>query len=232
VRVKTGKQYYTFISSDAVKALQSWMNIRQTLTGQAMSAGAPIFITNQKTAVAKAMLSSLFNRLAFASGLEVRKYGRASEVRYRFHSHELRDTFRSACTMAGVAYAVSEFLIGHEIDKLHYDKSPSVYPDHFRNEYMKVEGYVNIFSAQALGMKKLAELETKITEKDKVIESLAKNGQNRADEIAELNKKLSELGGMVYLLALGRNDVKDKVLQYLKPEDRQRLEGVVKENEG
>jgi integrase len=155
VRVKTTKQYYTYLSTDAVAALQAWMNVRQSLTGEPMRNGEPIFITAQKTGVTKEMLSNLFNRLAINSGLETRKFGRPSEVRYRFHAHELRDTFRTACTVAGIAQPVCEWFIGHEIDRLHYDKSPSVYPEHFRTEYMKVEPYVNVFSSQAVGLKKL-----------------------------------------------------------------------------
>jgi hypothetical protein len=34
---------------------------------------------------------------------------------------------------------IAEYLIGHTIDKLGYDKSPQVYPDHFKFEYAKVE---------------------------------------------------------------------------------------------
>jgi integrase len=197
VRVKTGKQYYSFISTDAVKALQAWMNIRQSLTGTAMRNGEPIFITLQKTPVTKDMMSGLFNRLAIRSGLEVRKFGKPSEVRYRFHPHELRDTFRTACTVAGIAFPVCEFLIGHEIDKLHYDKSPDVYPEHFRNEYLKVESYVNVFSSQAVGIKKLGELEAKISEKDKVIESLVTNGQTKASEIQALKDKVDGFEKMI-----------------------------------
>jgi len=192
VRVKTGIQYYTFMSTDALVALQAWMNIRQSLTGQPMRNGEPIFITSQRTPVTKEMLSSLFNRLAINVGLEVRKYGRPSEVRYRFHAHELRDTFRTACTVAGIAYPVCEFLIGHEIDKLHYDKSPSVYPEHFRAEYMKVESYINVFSNQAVGIEKLERLEAEIVELRKTNEKYQKI-QDSADAIQRLLQRVEEL---------------------------------------
>lgn len=57
-------------------------------------------------------------------------------------------------------------MIGHAIDKLGYDKSPQVYPEHFRVEYGKVEPMLNIFSNQAVGLKKITELEAKLSDKD------------------------------------------------------------------
>lgn len=187
-RVKTRVEYYTFLSVDAVKALQQWLNVRKTLMGKPMQNGEAIFVTPQRNALKKESISTIFNRLAIAAGLEPKKYGKASEIRYRFHAHELRDTFRSACTVAGVAHPVAEYMIGHSIDKLGYDKSPQVYPEHFKNEYAKVEGMLNIFSSQALGLKKIEELERKLSDKDQVIESLVKNG-------SELKEKVQRMEG-------------------------------------
>ena len=192
-RVKTRVEYYTFLSVDAVKALQQWLNLRKTLTGKPMQNGDSIFITSQRSALKKESISTIFNRLAIAAGLESKKYGKASEIRYRFHAHELRDTFRSACTVAGVAHPVAEYMIGHSIDKLGYDKSPQVYPEHFKVEYGKVEPMLNIFSSQALGMKKITELETKIQEKESVIQTLIQNGQLKATEMDELKAKVAQI---------------------------------------
>ena len=36
--------------------------------------------------------------------------------------------------------------MGHDIDRLKYDKSPDVFPDLYRDEYKKVEPYLNILS--------------------------------------------------------------------------------------
>ena len=100
-------------------------------------------------------ISRLFNRLAITAGLEVKKYGKPSEIRYRFHCHELRDTLKSACSVAGVAHAVSEYILGHSIDNSGYDKSPEAYPEHYRTEYKKVEAMINIFSNQGMDAKNL-----------------------------------------------------------------------------
>jgi integrase len=50
-------------------------------------------------------------------------------------------------------------------------------------------------------------------------------------EIESLKESLSELSSMVYLLAGGKKDIKDKVLRYMKDGDRERLERTIKENE-
>lgn len=192
-RVKTRVEHYTFISVDAVKALQQWLNVRKTLMGKPMQNGEALFLTAQRNALRKESVSTIFNRLAIAAGLESKKYGKASEIRYRFHAHELRDTFRSACTVAGVAHPVAEYMIGHSIDKLGYDKSPTVYPEHFRAEYAKVEPMLNIFSNQAVDLKKLEELEAKIQEKESVIQSLIQNGHEKATEMDELTVKVNRL---------------------------------------
>jgi hypothetical protein len=105
----------------------------------------------------------------------------------------MRDTFRSACTVAGVAHPVAEYMIGHSIDKLGYDKSPQVYPDHSKTEYAKVEPMLNIFSSQAIGLKKINELETKIQEKESVNQSLIQNEHQKETETAELQTKVAQI---------------------------------------
>ena len=88
-------------------------------------------MTSQRQTMKDDNVSGLFNRLALGAGLEAKKFGKPSEVRYRFHCHELRDTLKSACSVSGVARAVSEYILGHNIDKLGYDKSPIAYPRAF-----------------------------------------------------------------------------------------------------
>jgi len=184
-RTKTQVRYYSFLGLDAVKALQSWLHVRQMLTGQPVKAGDPLFITSQRNPVQKQSLSVAFNNLAFASGLESRKYGKPSEIRYRFHCHELRDTFRTACTVAGLDFPVAEFFIGHSTEKLGYDKSPEVYPEYFRTQYLKVDPALNVFSNQNLDTKKLKELGEKVQSKEQIIDALIQNGSKKDQQIGE-----------------------------------------------
>ncbi len=184
IRIKTQVPYYSFISTDALKSLQSWLKVRQTLTNKAIQIGEPIFITRQRTPIRKEQLSTMFNNLAIRAGLEVKKYGKASEVRYRFHEHELRDTFKSACTMSGVNHIMSEFFIGHNIDRLGYDKSPNGYPEVYRQEYRKVEPYLNV-----------------ISKPQAQVDRLEKNLEEKEQHIAEQSKKMDELTARLNQLA-------------------------------
>ena len=88
---------------------------------------------------------------------------------------------------------IAEYMIDHNTDNLGYDKSPAVYPEHFRVEYAKVESMLNIFSNQAVGLKKITELEAKIQEKETVIQSLIQNGQRKATEMDELKLKVQAI---------------------------------------
>ncbi|MDG6939015.1 MAG: hypothetical protein JRN39_01240 [Nitrososphaerota archaeon] len=82
--------------------------------------------------MSESLVATIIRESAMRSGVQQRKPG---TKRYRIHGHEFRDTFRTTCKVAGVDGAVAEFLIGHGIDKLGYDKSPWVYPEHFRKQY-------------------------------------------------------------------------------------------------
>jgi len=73
--------------------------------------------------------------------------------RYHVHAHEFRDLFKSLCTLSGVDPIASEFFLGHEIDKLGYDKSPKYDKEWFRNEYRKVVPKLNILSNPQVGLR-------------------------------------------------------------------------------
>jgi len=57
VRVKTQVPYCSYLSTDALKALHAWLNIRKTLTNKPMQNGEPIFISLQRNPVKKEQLS-------------------------------------------------------------------------------------------------------------------------------------------------------------------------------
>lgn len=99
----------------------------------------PLFVTSKRRAADEAFVAKAIRDASFTSGVQQRRPG---VKRYRIHGHEFRDTFRTTCKVTGVDQAVAEFFIGHSIDVLGYDKSPWVYPEHFREQYLLVEPYV------------------------------------------------------------------------------------------
>ncbi len=92
--------------------------------------------------------------------------------------------------MAGVVTAVSEFIIGHEIDSLHYDKSPQAYPDHFRAEYRKVEVHINIFSSEEATAKKLEAVEERLAQKDSIIGSLVEDKKALENRVERMERMM------------------------------------------
>lgn len=134
------KKYYTFISEDAKSLIKEWLNMRPKMEGA-------LFLTFNKmkrewVPLRGELVSNMITIVAKKIGL-IKRNGLN---RYHVHAHEFRDLFKSLCTLSGVNPIASEFFLGHEIDKLGYDKSPQYDEEWFRNEYRKVEPKLNILS--------------------------------------------------------------------------------------
>ncbi len=146
VRLKTRTNFYSFLPKKCLELLKDWLTLRQDFTGAEIKIrnedgtelSDPIFVTSYKKPVHEALVAEIIRNSSFKSGVQQRVPGTR---RYRIHGHEFGDTFRTTCKIAGVDGAVTEFFIGHSIDKLGYDKSPWVYPEHFRKQYQLVEPY-------------------------------------------------------------------------------------------
>jgi site-specific recombinase XerD len=147
VRMKTQTRFYNFLPKKALVLLRDWLNVRRDITGSEIQVRSengveisePLFITSQRTPINENFLARTIRESSFKSGVQQQKSG---IKRYRIHGHEFRDTFRTTCKIAGVDAAVAEFFIGHSIDILGYDKSPWVYPEHFRKQYQLLEPYL------------------------------------------------------------------------------------------
>ena len=135
------KKYYTFIGEDAKTLIKQWLQARPKEDLE------ELFLTynkNSKTWVPMTAprIGSAVTKAAKRTGL-IRESGIG---RYHIHAHELRDLFKSLCTLNGVNQVASEFFLGHVVDKLGYDKSPEYDDEWFRNEYRKVEPLLNVIS--------------------------------------------------------------------------------------
>ncbi|MDG6920952.1 MAG: hypothetical protein JRN59_05425 [Nitrososphaerota archaeon] len=147
LRPKTQNRFYGFLPAKALVLLRDWLNVRRDIMGSEVAirneggveVSDPLFVTSKRRAADEAFVAKAIRDASFTSGVQQRRPG---VKRYRIHGHEFRDTFRTTCKVAGVDQAVAEFFIGHSIDVLGYDKSPWVYPEHFRKQYLLVEPYV------------------------------------------------------------------------------------------
>jgi integrase len=145
-RSKTQYNYYSFLPKKTLEFIRSWLNIRRDMVGQdirifiedGVEKSDPVFITYQRKPINEQGIGDIVRESSFKSGVQKRVPG----TRYRIHGHEFRDTFKTTGKVAGVDTAVCEFLIGHSIDDLKYDKSPWAYPEHFRSQYLLLEPYI------------------------------------------------------------------------------------------
>jgi len=145
-RTKTSKgavkKYYTFISEDAKSLIKQWLQVRPK--AQSLE---DLFLTFNKNTgtwvpISAPLIGNAITKAAKKTGLI-----KESELRrYHVHAHELRDLFKSLCTLSGVNQVASELFLGHTVDKLGYDKSPEYDEEWFRNEYRKVEPMLNVIS--------------------------------------------------------------------------------------
>jgi len=162
VRPKNGYRYYSFLDRDAISSLKDWLNVRRSWMGNdikihvkvspsRLPKSDPIFLVKGNLPIRAYLVSKIFKDVGLAAGINVRPSGkiaryRGASRRYPFHSHEVRDLLKSLARVCGVDGPVSEFFLGHKIDKLGYDKSPWKYSEYFRNEYSKMSSYLNILT--------------------------------------------------------------------------------------
>ncbi len=119
-REKTGITYAAFLWDDAVDDLKQLLDERERELERPLTANDPLFANQYGKQVSKRDVQKTIRRLADRSGVEPRS---RSKVSYRIRPHELgRDYFRTQLSLAGVQNNVSEYLLGHKIDDLGYDK--------------------------------------------------------------------------------------------------------------
>jgi len=136
------KKYYTWIGRDAKELLKEWLLIRPENSGN--DALFQVYNKNvgEFVPLSGRGLSDCVRETAKRIGLIKPNQLR----RYHVHAHEFRDLFKSLCTLSGVNPLASEFFMGHDIDKLGYDKSPQYDESWFKREYLKIEPKLNILS--------------------------------------------------------------------------------------
>jgi integrase len=192
---KNIKGYYTFITRDAIEFLKNWLKIR---ADEGYGPDDPIFVSQFGTPLSKQSLRHYWidhlKKLGIVDPVEKRK---------RRHKtgkglHEMRDVWRSLWSKSPASHTVGEFLMGHTIDPLEYDKS---YRDteFYKKEYLKAAPYLNIFSrGEPYGLVKqdrMEELEAEIErlkEREKLMQTDKLTSQEIIDQLFQKYEKLSK----------------------------------------
>lgn len=114
---KFEKPYYTIVGRDAVDALRKWLHHRPENT--------PYIFTNQyKEALTTHALQIYWVRVGRRIGIiDPIKRGAGRGHQTGKNLHELRDVFRSQWEKSPAKGSVAEFMMGHQVDPLEYNKA-------------------------------------------------------------------------------------------------------------
>lgn len=137
--------FYTFIGKDAITELRQYFKVRP-------DNDKAIFLTRYKTPLtentARRYWIDTLHRLAIITPPDPSDYEYTGEIRYGKNVHEIRDTMRSRWRLSDADIEIAEWMMGHSdaLDRYGYDKSPWHNPDHFREQYLKAEPWLNIIT--------------------------------------------------------------------------------------
>jgi integrase len=138
-RYRFEKPYYTFVSGDALTSLRKWMTLRP-------KDATSIFTHQGRGPLARDGLQSYWirhmRRLGIISGVKAWDKGN----RTGRNIHEMRDVFRSQWAKSSAKAEVGEYVMGHSIDSLEYNKSFHDV-DLYRKEYLKALPLLQVMSS-------------------------------------------------------------------------------------
>jgi site-specific recombinase XerC len=219
-RVKTSgeklEKYYTFIGEEGKEAIKRWLRIREQKYGPVKDE-EPIFITIKKMNGEIAPPASVTIHAQMVKAMKrAGVVPRTQKGRYDLHPHELRDIFKSMCTIAGVKEVASEFFLGHRIDRLGYDKSPEYAVEFFKNEYLKVEPKLSLWTRNA----RLIEVERRIRELEEENRRLKERLNGLTEAYKEESKELIKTKEILYS--------KEEINEYIENRARELFEEFLK----
>jgi hypothetical protein len=144
-------KFSPFISTDAKKAIKDWLKIRphfeekddKYLFVTWRRGGGRNHLPHAYVPITGQLIIKHVTKVAMRTGL-IKKGTHGSANRYHVHEHEFRDLFRTLCDMHGCKHVAAEFMMGHSIDT--YRKAHLYDINFYRNEYKKIEGYLNVIS--------------------------------------------------------------------------------------
>lgn len=189
------RAFYTLIGPDAIKALKDWIAVRPP-DAEAIFVnqhGRPIVVHS-----ARMYWLRHLEKLGF---IERVKNGKKSN-RYGKNSHEMRDVFRSQWEKSPAKGSVAEFMMGHQVDPLEYNKA---FRDEewVREQYLLALPMLQIMSSDTpfnrVNGKTVKRLEDKIAELESQIEMMVpafKVAQRLMDQREELKEHRGAPAGL------------------------------------
>ena len=181
-RLKSSFKHMGFLEYDAVKAIQAYLEYRETTSGEKMSSGEPLFLNKFGKAINPHWITDKFTKLAVKSGLAnaLKKNGSVGKL----GSHECRDLLKTIFLECGIPEKASEHFIGHKSDS--YSKQHTVYAEGLEENYRKIASTLNVFSNMSSHRKSK-------TEHSKMYEELKEKNQDAINENQVIKENVEKI---------------------------------------
>ena len=167
-KLRVMRPFYTLVGSDAIKALKEWVDVRPP--------DAEAIFTNQYGAPFSIRSIQLYwiRHLEKLGFIKREKNGKSSN-RYGKNPHEMRDVFRSQWEKSPAKGSVAEFMMGHVVDPLFYNKACRD-DEWVREEYLQALPMLEIMSSDTpfgkFDGKTVSNLKGRISELEAIIEEM------------------------------------------------------------
>lgn len=173
-RARNERPYYTFIGSDAVEALETYLE-------KAPRDAETIFLNQYGRPLNAKSIELYWGRKIHRLGLVKKPNGADGSTRYGKSPHELRDLFRTRWQKSGADPVAAEFFMGHTVDPLEYNKVMRDV-DYARAQYFHAERWLSVrggdhemksvFEMAKMEADIRREFENKLDEQRRMIEEL------------------------------------------------------------
>lgn len=192
-KFRNRKPFYTYVGVDALDALGQWLKRRGTSPG-------PIFVNQYGDPLTEEAMRTYWTRKLKRLGLVEPGEPGDKGARYGKNLHEVRDVFRSMWEKTPAKGSVAEFMMGHQIDPLEYNKAMRD-ESWTLGEYRKALPRLNILSSdRAFGKVSMDTVEEMLEERDREIAALRRQVEEehlmrqreRDDYKEELKRELLE----------------------------------------
>lgn len=180
------RPYRTYLGIDAIDAIKAYLPYRP-------ENGTAIFYNKEGNAVSKNAVRHYWNRHLLKIGLIHHTPNRSTATRYGMNMHELRDVFRSQWEKSSSKASVAEYLMGHVVDPLGYNKA-HLDEEWTRRQYENTLPMLQIMSSGKpfgqVGEDEVDEMRRRIIELE----------AGKDDRIQLLEERVEKLTGMIQLL--------------------------------
>jgi hypothetical protein len=178
-KMNLSRPYFCFIGKDAIMALERYIEV----DGKPEPNG-PIWkkFTNTNTII-QSMLRQA-RKLGYIPKHQHKPYD--TGVRYGFNPHEMRDVAKSLWHESGSDLLVCDFMMGHIVDALGYDKIFTLSPNYAVKEFKKAEPYLNIISGKRMSPVDESDLEQRLKE-------LGRRNEAQADRMKKMEEEVGRL---------------------------------------